>query len=166
MIPDRELHTLIEAFKRLGGPMRLVIVGSETPRGEYSKRLESMADRRVIFTGDLFGEPLEDLYANCRMFVLASRVEGLPITVCEAMAHRRAILLSDIAENLEVGGDAVRFFKCGNISSLEEGLRALRDDDSLRGTLSAAGFERARTIYNWDLVADQVESFYYQVVGR
>ena len=81
------------------------------------------------------------------------------------MAHRRPVVLSDIAENIEVGGDAAQFFKCGDISSLEASLRALMYDDKLRGQLADAGYERARTIYNWDLVADHVESFYYEVVG-
>lgn len=164
IIPDRELHTLIDAFGGLSSNIKLVVVGSESPRTAYSDRLREMADRRVIFTGDIFGETLEALYAHCRLYVLASRVEGLPITVCEAMAHSRALLLSDIEENKEVGGDAVEYFKCGDSRELRERLEALSHDEPTRRDLGARALARARDEYNWDLIADQVESFYYRTV--
>jgi glycosyltransferase involved in cell wall biosynthesis len=166
IIPDRELHTLIEAFVHLNTPLKLVIVGSETPRSAYSDALERMADDRVIFTGDLFGDALEDLYANCRLYVLASRVEGLPITVCEAMAHRRPVLLSDIPENLEVGGDAAEYFKCMDVNGLARTLESLLEERAALEARGAAGFERARSIYNWDLISDEIEAFYYRLIER
>jgi len=119
-----------------------------------------------VFTGEVFGEAVEDLYANCRAFVLASRVEGLPISVCEAMAHGRALVLSDIPENLEVGGDAARFFKCGDTNSLRAELEELLDDDTARAEMGRRGVERVRDTYNWETVTDRVESFYYQVLGQ
>lgn len=60
IIPDRDLHTLIEAFTQCHRPRHLVIVGSETPRTSYSDRIESMAGDRVIFTGDVFGPELDE----------------------------------------------------------------------------------------------------------
>lgn len=164
IIPDREYHTILEAYRELDTPLKLVVVGSETPRSAYSDALEYMADDRVVFTGDVFGDALEDLYANARMFILASRVEGLPITVCEAMAHGRACVLSDIPENLEVGGDAARFFKCGDVNDLHATLYDLVDDAGALDDLGRRARARAETVYNWDLVTDAVESFYYQVI--
>jgi glycosyltransferase involved in cell wall biosynthesis len=166
IIRDRGLHYLIDAFKGVVGETRLVIVGSETPRTSYSDELETMADGRVIFAGDVFGQALEDLYANCAVYVLASRVEGLPITVCEAMAHGRPLLLSDIPENQEVAGDAARYFNPPDISELQEQLRVLLEDRSLQAELSARGLDRARTTYNWDRIAEQIETYYYKVLDR
>jgi len=166
IIPDREYHILLEAFRELDTRLKLVIVGTETPRTAYSEALEYMADDRVIFTGDLFGDELEDLYANCRLYVLASRVEGLPITVCEAMAHARPVLLSDIPENVEVGGDAAVFFKCGDVNALHALLYDLVEDRGRLEKMSGRGRSRAESIYNWDLVTDQIESFYYRVLGE
>jgi glycosyltransferase involved in cell wall biosynthesis len=165
IIPDRELHTLIDAFNQSRRPLNLVIVGSETPRTSYSALLARIASDRVVFTGDVFGDDLQELYAHCLVYCLASRVEGLPITVCEAMAHGRALILSDIPENVEVGGDAARFFPCGDVNALGQALEDLVDDEPARAALGASGRRRCETIYNWDLVADQVEAFYYRVLG-
>ncbi len=165
IIPDRELHTLIEAFGQLARPEKLVIVGSETPRTAYTDGLVRAADDRVVFTGDVFGDDLDALYAHCRVYALASRVEGLPITVCEAMAHGSALVLSDIPENAEVGGDAARYFPCGDVNALARVLGDLIDDEPARLALGAVGRRRCETMYNWDLVADQVEACYYRVMA-
>jgi len=164
IIPDRGIHFLIEAFKTLDFPLKLVIVGSESPRTAYTDYLTQLAGDRVIFTGDRFGDELEDLYANCRLYVLPSEVEGLPITVFEAMAHRRPLLLSDIAENCEAGGDAASYFKTGNINSLRERLQVILEDESRQQTLSTLGFKRARDTFNWDMIAEATETFYQSVV--
>jgi glycosyltransferase involved in cell wall biosynthesis len=168
IIPDRDLETLLRAFEILATQhptLRLVVVGSETPRTVYSETLARMAGERAVFTGDVFGEALDALYAHSLVYVLASRVEGLPITVCEAMAHGRPLVLSDIPENAEVGGDAAQFFKCGDHKALASELQKLVQDPSARVTLSAAARSRCEAHYNWELIADQVESLYYRVLS-
>lgn len=165
IIPDRELHTLIEAFNQLPTTLQLVIVGSETPRTAYSDLLQRAARERVVFTGDVFGERLQALYGHALFYVLASRVEGLPITVCEAMAHGKALVLSDIPENVEVGGDAARYFRCGDVNALLTALSELASDAGARAALGAVAARRCRDTYNWDLITDQIEGVYYRVLS-
>jgi glycosyltransferase involved in cell wall biosynthesis len=165
IIPDRELHTLIEAFNQLPSTLKLVIVGSETPRTAYTELLQRSAGERVLFTGDVFGEPLQALYAHAHFYVLASRVEGLPITVCEAMAHGKALVLSDIPENVEVGGPAARYFRCGDVNALLAALSDLTSDDEAREGLGREAMKRYVEVYNWDMVTDQIEGVYYRVLS-
>jgi glycosyltransferase involved in cell wall biosynthesis len=165
IIPDRDLHTLIEAFNQTARPRHMVIVGSETPRTAYSDTLRAMAGERVIFTGDVFGDDLQALYAHARLYCLASRVEGLPITVCEAMAHGRPLVLSDIPENVEVGGEAARYFRCGDVNALMQSLQDLVEDGPARAELGRRSRQRAESVYNWDRVTDQIEAFYSRTVG-
>lgn len=162
IIPDRQIHDIIEAFQRIDHPIKLVIVGSESPRTGYSERLESMAGERVIFTGDQFGDMLEELYSNCRFYVHASSVEGLPITVIEAMAHERCVLLSDITENKEAGGDAARFFRCRDIDDLCEKLEPLLRDEELCRRLGQQSLQRVKEEYDWDQITECIEAFYYE----
>jgi glycosyltransferase involved in cell wall biosynthesis len=166
IIPDRGLHHLIDAFTGVPGPIKLVIVGSETPRTRYTDRLKAAADDRVIFTGDLYGDTLNELYANCKFYVLASEVEGLPITVCEAMGFARPVLLSDIPENQEVGGDAAMFFKTNDVNDLRDKLQVMLDDDEGRARRGREGRQRVAGIFNWNKLAVQVETYYYEVLER
>ena len=166
IIPDKGLHHLIEAFAGIPGPMRLVIVGSESPRTAYSDRLEKMAEARVIFTGDLYGEALEEMYSNCRLYVLASEIEGLPITVCEAMAFGRCVLLSDIPENAEVGGDAAAYFAVGNALSLRESLASLLGRDAEIVARGEMGRRRVESQFNWDRLVESLEEFYLETLER
>jgi glycosyltransferase involved in cell wall biosynthesis len=162
VIPDRQIHDIIEAFQRIDDPIKLVIVGSESPRTEYSEKLESMAGDRVIFTGDQFGDTLEELYSNCRFYVHASSVEGLPITVIEAMAHARCVLLSDITENKEAGGDAAQYFTCKDVDDLCDKLTLLLADDDLCRRLGQQSLRRVEQEYDWDKITERIEAFYYE----
>jgi glycosyltransferase involved in cell wall biosynthesis len=166
IIPDRGLHTLIDAFKKVPGNTRLVIVGSETPRTRYTDRLKSIADDRVIFTGDLYDGALAELYANCKFYVLASEVEGLPITVCEAMGYGKAALLSDIPENKEVGGEAAMFFRVNDRDDLTRGLKELLEDDAARLARGREGRQRVAGRFNWNHLAEETERYYFEVLER
>ena len=164
IIPDRGLHRLIEAFSAVSPSVRLVIVGSEFPRTGYSQRLRDMADDRVIFTGDLYGETLEELYSNCRFYVLASEVEGLPITPCEAMAFGRCVLLSDIPENIEVGGDVAAYFKTTDVNSLRDAIERLLEGDASIASRGADGRRRVEAHFNWDRIAEALEAYYFEIL--
>jgi glycosyltransferase involved in cell wall biosynthesis len=166
IIPDKGLHWLLEAFSKISTPVRLVIVGSETPPTSYSRRLREMASDRVIFTGDLYGDALEEFYSNCKFYVLASEVEGLPITVCEAMAFGRCVLLSDIPENAEVGGDVAAYFATGDVRSLGSSLERLLRDESEIAARGEAARRRAEARYNWDRLVESLEAFYVETIEK
>ncbi len=166
IIPERGLHHLIDAMRRIRKPVKLVIVGSEMPRTQYSRMLEQVADQRVVFTGDLYGEQLAELYSNCRLYVLASEVEGLPITVCEAMGYGKAVLLSDIPENQEVGGDVAEYFKTNDVNSLAAQLEMMLEDEYDLAGRAQRGVERVADHYNWDRLAEEVEAHYLEVLER
>jgi len=162
IIPDRRIEDIIAAFRKIAPSLKLVVVGSESPRTDYSEKLEAMANESVIFTGDQFGDMLEELYSNCRFYVHASAVEGLPITVIEAMAHRCCVLLSDIPENQEAGGDAACYFECGNVDDLSDRLRPLIEDDDLCNRLGEKSLRRVEQEYDWDKITKRIETFYYE----
>jgi glycosyltransferase involved in cell wall biosynthesis len=166
IIPERGLHHLIEAFKGIDTPHKLVITGSEAPVTGYSDRLRAMADDRVVFTGDQYRETLLELYSNCSLYVLASEVEGLPITVCEAMGFGRCVLLSDIPENLEAGGDVAFYFSTNNVNELRDQLDALLRDGAVREERGAAGVQRIEEEYNWERLGGEVETFYLDVLKK
>jgi glycosyltransferase involved in cell wall biosynthesis len=164
-IVERGFHTLIEAFRDLPTEYRLVIAGDARFEESYERRLKLMADRRVVFPGYVSGALLDELYGHCAFYVLPSTVEGLPISLLEAMSHSRPVLVSDIPENLEVSGGIAATFAREDAADLSRALaRMLAMDDAERRRVGEAARERVASRYTWDLVTDEVEALYRRLV--
>ena len=165
-IVERGFHTLLDAWRSVETPCRLVIAGDAHFAERYAKRLAARADERVIMPGYVSGRLLDELYAHCAFYVLPSLVEGLPISLIEAMAFGRPALVSDIPENLEAGGEAVASFSRGDTSGLAMALeRMLRMDEAEQERRGRLGRERVAAEYTWDHVADELERLYARVLA-
>jgi glycosyltransferase involved in cell wall biosynthesis len=164
-IVERGFHTLIEAFRDLPTEYRLVIAGDARFEESYERRLKRMADARVVFPGYVSGTLLDELYAHCAFYVLPSTVEGLPISLLEAMSFSRPVLVSDIPENLEVSGGIAATFARENTADLSLALaRMLAMNEAERRRVGAAARERVASRYTWDRVTDEVEALYRRLV--
>ena len=73
-------------------------------------------------TGFVQGQELEELYSNCYLYCLPSDVEGMPLSLLEAMSYGCNCLVSDIEENVQICEDYADTFKNGNIDNLKEKL--------------------------------------------
>lgn len=165
-VPEKGLHDLIGAFKKTEvDHHKLVIAGDTDHETAYSKNLRQMAaqDNRVILTGYITGEPLNQIYTHADLFVLPSYHEGLPIALLEAMSYGIPVLVSDIAANKEVGLRDERYFRCGDIDDLKDKMEAL----TRKGLSEGERLEiRNRIIkkYNWDRIADQTIEVYRKAI--
>lgn len=103
IVPEKGLHYLLDAFRQITTVKRLVIAGASSHTDTYLEEIRKKAaeDKRVIMTGFVEGEELEELYSNAYIYVLPSDVEGMPISLLEAMSYGNCCLVSDIAENME-----------------------------------------------------------------
>jgi glycosyltransferase involved in cell wall biosynthesis len=166
-IVERGFHTLVEAFRDVPGDCRLVIAGDARFAESYERRLKEMADARVVFPGYVSGPLLDELYAHCAFYVLPSTVEGLPISLLEAMSFSRPVLVSDIPENLEVAEGIAVTFKSGDREDLSRSIvRVFGMDSKERERRGAAARERIARDYTWDHVTDEVEALYDRLVDR
>lgn len=127
LVPEKGLHYLIEAFRMLDTDMKLVIAGGSSHSFEYMEKIKMMAtsDERIIMTDFVQGRVLEELYSNAYVFVLPSDIEGMAISLLEAMSYGNCCLVSDIKENMEVVEDKAAVFKKGSVVSLKEKLDEL-----------------------------------------
>jgi glycosyltransferase involved in cell wall biosynthesis len=164
LTPEKGVHHLLEAHKRWQGAPPLVIAGSEQFGSGYTQQLQGMAARNVIFTGEISGQLLAELYTNTRIFVLPSDLEGHPIVLLEAMSYGLPIIASDIVPNREALDDASRFFRQGDVADLTGKLQALWDDEAERECLSRLARERATQEYNWDITVGQLEEVYGSIL--
>jgi glycosyltransferase involved in cell wall biosynthesis len=163
LISDRGLAGLLQAHAELAQAPPLVIVGDVQHDRRHVDELRAGAGERVVFTGYQSGRVLEQLYANARVCVHPSEVEGLPIAVLEAMSHGRAVLVSDIPENLEAIGGAGARFAVGDAASLRAELAALLADEDRIAGLGAAARQRVGRHFDWDAIVGATERVYRRV---
>jgi glycosyltransferase involved in cell wall biosynthesis len=118
LVPEKGVHDLISAFNKVEQSSKLVIVGDADHEDDYSSNLVKQASENIIFAGRRSGAELASLFKYCRLFVLPSYHEGLPIVALEAMSIHAPVLLSDIAPNIDVGLPEINYFRCGDIEDL------------------------------------------------
>lgn len=162
LVPEKGVHYLIEAYKRIGTDKKLIIAGGSSDTNEYIKQIQEMAynNKQICFTGFVQGRILEELYSNAYMYVLPSDLEGMPLALLEAMSYGNCCVVSDIPECIEVVEDKAVQFHRGDVDDLTEKLRMLCDK---KEKVAAYKNEAAAFIcgkYNWDDVVKRTVSLY------
>ena len=120
LVPEKGIRYLIEAFKNVKTEKKLVIAGGSSDTDSFMKELKELAkdDKRIIFTGFVQGQMLEELYSNAYIYTLPSDLEGMPLSLLEAMSYGNCCLVSDIQECTEVVEDKALIFKKSNVQDL------------------------------------------------
>src|SRR5205807_6243917 len=106
--PENNAHLVIEAFKRVRTTHKLLVVGDAPYAQEYIRELRERArrDRRIIFTGFVFGKDYRMLQQNAYCYVHATEVGGTHPALLEAMGYGNCVLTLATPENVEVIGEA------------------------------------------------------------
>ena len=171
LIKHKGIHYLIEAFKNLEdknliGEKKLVIVGDGFYTDEYVEHLKKIAESRknIIFTGTQTGSVLSQLFSHAYFFVQPSDSEGLSITLLEAMGYGKAVIASDIAENMEALSDAGVFFRHGDVADLEKKMLGLLGNQEKIDRLGKDGKARVEEFYNWDRIAEKTDGLYRNIL--
>lgn len=162
LVPEKGLHYLIEAFHKIDTDKKLVIAGGSSHSFEYMEKVQKMAakDKRILMTDFVQGRVLEELYSNAYIFVLPSDVEGMAISLLEAMSYGNCCLVSDIKENIEVvEAKAVTFAK-GNVADLKKKLTGLLKSPETVNKYKAESSSFICSKYNWDDVLEQTLILY------
>jgi glycosyltransferase involved in cell wall biosynthesis len=158
--PEKNCHLLIEAHARIENAPPLVMAGGSRYADAYVAKLRAQADERVKFLDWVSGEACEELLTNAMLFVLPSAIEGLSLSLLDAMAAGVCVLVSDIPENLEPADGAGFSFRSGDSYHLERMLRMLIADPQLRQAAVDKARARVRERYAWDHITKQVEDIY------
>ena len=168
LVPEKGLHYLIEAFMQLETDKKLVIAGGSSHSFEYMKHIKKIAekDRRIIMTDFVQGRVLEELYSNAYLFVLPSDVEGMAISLLEAMSYGNCCLVSDIKENLEVVEDKAVSFRRGDVKDLRDKLRELLANPDKVAAYKAQSSDFICNKYNWDSMVEQTEALYRSAIKK
>jgi glycosyltransferase involved in cell wall biosynthesis len=174
LIRHKGAHYLIEAFKnlentsKLPNNFKLVIVGDGFHTDEYVKYLHSISKDRenIIFTKNQTGSALEQLFSHAYLFVQPSESEGLSIALLEAMGYGRAVLVSDIPENVEVIGEIGHTFKSRNVADLENKLSYLLNNPEKVAAAGKYSQDWIAKNYSWDSIAKKTAQLYRELIEK
>jgi glycosyltransferase involved in cell wall biosynthesis len=166
LVPEKGAHELIEAFSRVNTSKKLVIAGGSRYDLNYVDSLYGMAKGdRFKFVGHVTGPLLDALFSGAYLYALPSHMEGLSLSLLEALGHGKACVVSDIPENLEVVGDCAFTFPVGNIAAMSDLLQTLLDDDISVSAMSSRAGKRATGQFAWDNLALQYSEIYERLGG-
>ncbi len=168
IVPEKGLHYLIEAFSGLETDKKLVIAGGSSQAMDYMERIHRMAaeDERILMTDFVQGQVLEELYANAYAFVLPSDVEGMALTLLEAMSYGDCCLVSDIRENTEVVEDMALTFKKGDVRDLRRQLVWMLAHPEEVRRMGEASVDYICGKYDWDDVTRRTIAVYEKAAGQ
>lgn len=162
IVPEKGIHYLVEAYNKIRVNKKLVIAGGSSDTDTYFNELKekSKDNKNIIFTGFVQGEELEELYSNAYIYVLPSDLEGMPLSLLEAMSYKNCCLTSDIPECKTVMDDKGVTFKKSDINDLKEKLQYLVDNVDKVSEYKKQAQEYILKKYNWDDVVDKTIKLY------
>ncbi len=168
LVPEKGIRYLIEAFKDVQTDKKLVIAGGSSDTDEFANELKELVngDDRILFTGFVQGQELEELYSNAYIYTLPSDLEGMPLSLLEAMSYGNCCLVSDIAECVEVVEDKAIVFKKSNVENLRKKLQEACDKQEIVTTLKKQASDYICERYNWDDIVEKTIKLYSKERGK
>jgi len=168
LVEEKRADILIKAFNGIKiGNINLVIAGGEKYSNKYITFLKKQAEnnKNIIFTGNVFNDDKSTLFNNCLFYCTPSELEGLPITLIEAMAHRKTCLVSNIQPHKEALGENGIFFEKNNIKDLQDKLEDLINNNELK-QLGELNYLRVKQNFTWDLISGKYEQYCNNVLQK
>ena len=140
----------------------LVIAGGSSDTDSFMEELKELAkgDDRILFTGFVQGAMLDELYSNTYIYTLPSDLEGMPLSLLEAMSYGNCCLVSDIPECAEVVEDKALIFKKSDVEDLREKLQDACDHPEMVMRMKNQAADFICEKYNWDEVARETMKLY------
>lgn len=162
---EKGLHYLIEAYKQLKTDKKLIIAGrlNETA---YIRQVQEMAaeDDRITFVDHVTGKTMEELMSNAFLYVLPSEIEGMAMSLLEALSYGTKCLVSDIKENKEAAKEYACYFQTQNVDDLRDKLEQILSGEVVFDSEAQAEF--VKKTYDWDRVAAETLHIYESVIQK
>ena len=162
LVPEKGIRYLVEAFKNVNTDKKLVIAGGSSDTDSFMEELKELAkgDDRILFTGFVQGAMLDELYSNAYIYTLPSDLEGMPLSLLEAMSYGNCCLVSDIPECAEVVEDKALIFKKSDVEDLREKLQDACDHPEMVMKMKKQAADFICEKYNWDEVVRETMKLY------
>ncbi|MGN0155696.1 MAG: glycosyltransferase family 4 protein [Lachnospiraceae bacterium] len=150
------------------------MAGGSSHSSEYEEQIKKQAAQinsqgkgSVIMTGFVQGQELQELFSNAMLYILPSEIEGMPLSLLEAMSYGNLCLTSDIPENMDVTNEHGLTFPQGNEEELCRILQETvlniaeirKNPAYTKETVSRCVLER----YDWDDIVKRTLAVYESI---
>lgn len=126
-----ELLDAVRSLTRRHPDVSLTVAGDGPSRRELEERATTLGlDGTVRFVGRVPYEQLGRLFSDTDCLVLPSHSEGMPLSVLEAAAHRRVMIISQVGDIPALFGSRIRTFPPRDARALEAAMEAAVEDPS------------------------------------
>lgn len=159
--PHKNLELLV-SVARIFPQFRFLFVGREDYFVERLKQSAGAAGN-TLFTGFVSDRNLLLLYRNAIAYLFPSKYEGFGLPGLEAMNYGLPVIAANAGSLPEVYGDAAIFFDPEKKEDLEQAIRSISSNDSIRRKLRENGFRRIAR-YDWKKLAIKTYGKYREVV--
>jgi glycosyltransferase involved in cell wall biosynthesis len=168
LVSEKGAHYLIDAYNGLKTDLKLVIAGDAQHEEDYKNKLYKITggSEKIIFLGFVTGRLLAELYSNCYLYALPSEIEGMPITLLEAMSYGNCCIASDIDENIEVLQHYGYTFKNKDVVSLRKTLQLLITEPSRLEQKKKDAAYYVLSNFSWDSIASKFEKLYEELLFK
>lgn len=158
IIPIKNHEFLIDVVSKLKD-CKLLIIGTEDKSGNLRRKIRDMGlEDRVLLLGLLPRNEVYEKLLEADIYVSSSMVEGLPISVLEAMYVGLPVVISDISPHQEV----LRYNTNVKPVPLEEGkwLHKLNDYFNMSSIeLTSLGFENKKYIREYFSLVSMIKEY-------
>lgn len=159
LVQDKNPDYLIKAFNKIESKgYKLVIAGNNPSDAEYVKALHILGKHNpnVIFTGSVYGDDKEALLKNAMAFCIPSTIEGLSISLLEAMSYKLPIIASDIPSNREVlEQDKAIWVRPENVDDLATAFTTVINNPIEIAQSATYNYNKIINHYTWERVAEK-----------
>ena len=138
----------------------MVIAGGASHTNDYLEKIKTKVknNKNIIMTGFIQGQVLDELYSNCFLYCLPSDLEGMPLSLLEAMSYGANVLTSDITECTQITGKYGFSFKKGDVLDLEKKLKDCLENNNRMKQEEIS--EYVLNKYNWNDIVEETLNLY------
>jgi len=163
--PENNAHIVIKAFEKVKTDKKLVIVGDAPYSGDYIKKLKETKDKRIIFTGFIYGEGYKELQGNTYCYIHATEVGGTHPALIEAMGYGNCTIINSTPENLEVIKDCGIIYEKNNVGDLKRKINYAIGNPYIVEKYGMKAMKRIKRYYSWEYVTGEYEKLFSNLIA-
>lgn len=154
---EKNIHRLISDFKKIKSSKKLILIGKGNIGESYESFLRNIAsnDKRIIFTGALYGNDYYNIISNSSGYISTSKLEGTSPALLDALGAKRKVLVSDIVENQATLNNLGKYFPLHNYKKSPCILEKFLNDELYLQNDYSSLISYAKENFNWNSIVYQ-----------